>query len=87
MLENCRSVCELPFSENHGDHANQRHIKYDERNGAEYDWSTPSIISCVHDNISFGMAVDVNRGTLLADGWSGPVCFNSSYFRSSFDFN
>ena len=87
MLENCRSVCELPCSENHGDHANQRHIKYDERNGAEYNISTSYIISCVHDNISFEMVVDINRGTLPADCWSEPIYFNPSYFRPSFDFN
>ena len=87
MLENYRSVCKIPFNEDHGDHANHRDIKYDERIGAEYNRSTSSIISCVHDNISFEMVVDVNRGTLPNYCWSEPICFNSSYFRSSFDYD
>ena len=87
MLDNRRSICKISFNEDHGDHANHRDIKYDERIGAEYNRSTSSIISCVHDNISFEMVVDVNRGTLPADLWSEPICFNSFYFHVSFDFN
>ena len=59
-LENCRSVCKIPFNEDLADHANSRNVKYDERIGAEYNISTSYIISCVHDNISFEMVVEIN---------------------------